>query len=322
MLSLQSLGLLMALLKFFKKKLKDCFPNLNGSTPVCVACSGGVDSMVLLDLTRQTFSPVQICYVDHKQRKDTHLEKEIISTYAKNHALVFHRLEIPLKPNASEAWMRKMRYEALIQLAKSQNTVVFTAHHADDNLETYLFKLLRGTHPQTLKGISEQVEMFGVRFYRPLLGFMKQELTQWAIQNQIPWYEDQTNVSQKYARNQIRKNLIPHLENFRPGARRRLLSFFSELEKLHANTVLEDYSQELQSKEGLKINNIEFFSLKNTLDIFLGELSHSTKKSHWENVKRQLGLRKIQKLPLKKLQFPGGSILRFQGNALFWDKTL
>ncbi|HRK02594.1 MAG TPA: tRNA lysidine(34) synthetase TilS, partial [Oligoflexia bacterium] len=206
-----------------------------------VAVSGGVDSLVLLHWVAFHFGnqiDLYPVYVDHGQRADTERDWACVRTLCSRlpHLKSPTRIRIPkrdLLGSASEAQLRSLRYGVLERFSVSRNApVVFTAHHADDVLETYLLKLLRGSHPTSLKGMAPKSRKGALWLVRPFLKLHKSELVQYALANRIKWHEDATNSSPKYARNRIRNELLPLIESLRPKSTKKLLTFFSDLEKL------------------------------------------------------------------------------------------
>lgn len=310
-----------------------------GTTPrlALVACSGGVDSMVLLDLLRRhherrfkTTGGLSVCYVDHQQRRraETSADRKVIEEYCNHHHLKFTATTIQTKKGASENQLRLARYEALKNQSLPE-TIIYTGHHAEDNLETLLLRLIRGSHPDSIKGIPARAKRDGLRLARPLLEFSKKEIIDYAQSNKIRWHEDSTNQSKHYARNRLRLELIPLLEELRPGATKRVGRFFKALQQRRStdtqqDPVLENAATQLLSKQGSDIRQFSFQALKSTIDGLLGQHSQRTTQAHWLALERQLKTRQLTSRgggPLKTLQFPGGYALQFIGSRLFWMKN-
>ena len=312
---------------------------------VIVACSAGVDSMVLLELVHQYYasraqeSEVIACYLNHGQRsvKQTNNDKRTIRAYCAANNIKFIARKLHLKKSASERDMRVARYLALAKLAKTDSSTkeiatVFTAHHADDNLETFLFRLIRGAHPANIRGIlpraRRQTARGPLKLARPLLEFTKQDLIARAQHTGLAWHEDQTNADTRHARNAIRWQLIPMLESMRPGATHRVLDFFATLERATLaaqphRTHVAQIAEGLLSKDGYLLADTDFTTMKVVLDSLMSEHSHRTTRAHWESLKRQLALRAQTRRgggPAKTLQFPGGHTLCLKGNRAFWVK--
>lgn len=182
-----------------------------------VAVSGGIDSVVLLDLlARQSGLFLTVAHFDHGIREDSDEDRRLVKERAAVYDLPYVFAMGKLGPNASEAAARQARYEFLhrVRLASGAGAII-TAHHQDDVLETALFNLLRGSGR---KGLSSLKSTDVVK--RPLLGMSKCELLRYAESKGIPWHEDSTNTDERYERNYIRKNLLPR---FADTDRRKLL---------------------------------------------------------------------------------------------------
>ena len=173
-----------------------------------LAVSGGVDSVVLLDiLHRNKHLELIVAHVDHGIREDSHDNARFVEELARQYGLSFEKTELALGPNASEEDARQSRYEYLYVLQQeTQATAVITAHHADDVVETMIINLLRGTG---WKGLCSLVSTSEVK--RPLLGLRKQGLIDYATQHSLRWYHDTTNDSQDYLRNYVRHTLVPRV---------------------------------------------------------------------------------------------------------------
>jgi tRNA(Ile)-lysidine synthetase-like protein len=172
-----------------------------------VAVSGGVDSIVLLDLLRQNKDlELVVAHFDHGIRSDSVSDRLLVEQVAKKRKLPFYFDEGKLGPNASEATARAKRYEFLNNTKeKTKSKAVITAHHQDDLLETAIINILRGTNR---RGLSS---MYSSNIIRPLLPYKKQDLLKYASLQNLVWNEDNTNKDTKYLRNYIRLEIIPKL---------------------------------------------------------------------------------------------------------------
>lgn len=173
-----------------------------------VAVSGGVDSMVLLDLlNKQKNLELVVAHFDHGIRSDAYLDKELVEEAADLYGLEFEAGEGHLGVGASEDKARKVRYEFLESAKKMHGAIaIVTAHHQDDLIETALLNLLRGTGRRGLTSLKSTNEL-----KRPLLKFSKQQIKDYAAENNIRWREDSTNEDTIYLRNYVRKNLVSKL---------------------------------------------------------------------------------------------------------------
>jgi tRNA(Ile)-lysidine synthetase-like protein len=174
-----------------------------------VAVSGGVDSMVLLDLLRrQPDLQLVVAHVDHGIRTDAGLDRELVQKTAAARQLPFVYMEARLGPTASEAAAREVRY-TFLQQAKQQHGArrIITAHHQDDVLETAVLNLLRGTGRKGLSSLQSSTTIV-----RPLLTTSKHDIRAYAQQHDIQWREDTTNQDDRYLRNYVRHQVLPRLD--------------------------------------------------------------------------------------------------------------
>lgn len=196
---------------------------LHRGDTVVVAVSGGVDSVVLLHLLCfvRGLSSVRlvVAHVDHAMRPGSAGDAAWVRGLARAFGVesCVRRLD---PPPATEAEARRLRYAVLeeIRLEREASWVV-TAHHADDQAETVLFRALRGTGLRGLRGIRERRRP-GV--WRPLLPFTRDEVMAYAGDVLLGWRDDPTNTA-PYARNVLRHRILPAVEaSVAPSARRAL----------------------------------------------------------------------------------------------------
>lgn len=191
---------------------------------VLIALSGGVDSMVLLHLLQATTTSLSIrvsaAHFDHGMRADSAADADWLRAQCA-------ALGVPLlsgragRTPRGETSARAARYAFLEESARACGaTRIATAHHADDQIETVLFRILRGTGIRGLAGIPVRRG----RFVRPLLRFEKNELLAYAAAQDIAFREDETNEHLHYMRNRIRRTVIPVLEAVQPNLRASVLA--------------------------------------------------------------------------------------------------
>jgi tRNA(Ile)-lysidine synthase len=173
-----------------------------------VAVSGGVDSMVLLDVLRQLPGvTLVVAHFDHGIRPDSAKDRQLVEVTANQHGLPFIYEAGHLGASASEATAREARYAFLHKVKEAQHAqAIVTAHHQDDVLETAVLNLLRGTGRKGLSSLRSTNDMV-----RPLLHLTKQALLDYATTHHITWHEDSTNQDQRYLRNYVRHTLLPGL---------------------------------------------------------------------------------------------------------------
>lgn len=212
-----------------------------------VAVSGGVDSVVLLDLlSKQPDLELIVSHYDHGIRADSSEDRQLVATLSHKYGLKYEFTEGKLGAKASESQAREARYEYLRQVCKKHRaTGVITAHHKDDALETMAFNLLRGTRR---KGVNSLKSRQGI--LRPLLPYSKQEIRDYAVQHNLQWREDSTNKNEKYSRNWIRRKLLPKLT---PRQKDALTSSYAAAvdRNYELDTALQQQLKSLENGEGL-----------------------------------------------------------------------
>ncbi len=171
-----------------------------------VAVSGGIDSVVLLDmLAREGAHQLTVAHFDHGIRPDSAADARFVEGLAKKYDLPFVTRREELGANASEALARDRRYAFLKETAADLLAQIATAHHADDVVETVAINLLRGTGWRGLAVLNAK----GVT--RPLLRKTKSEIRDYALDHRLEWVEDSTNSSDKYLRNRVRRQVTKNL---------------------------------------------------------------------------------------------------------------
>jgi tRNA(Ile)-lysidine synthetase-like protein len=173
-----------------------------------VAVSGGVDSMVLLDvLSKQPDLSIVVAHFDHGIRPNSSSDADFVAQKAGEYGLAFELGRANLGPNASEAKAREARYEFLRSVVKKHNDIaLLTAHHQDDVIETALINMIRGTNYKGYYALRTRKDIA-----RPLLAESKATIIEYAKKHELAWVEDETNQDEKYLRNYLRKNILPKM---------------------------------------------------------------------------------------------------------------
>ncbi len=167
-----------------------------------VAVSGGVDSVVLLDmLVKIAKHELVVAHFDHGIRKSSDGDARFVRGIAEKYKLPFETLREELGESASEELARERRYAFLHGVADKHEARLITAHHQDDLLETIAINIERGTGWRGLAVFGNEAVK------RPLLEMTKQEIYTYALKHQLEWVEDETNASDKYLRNRLRRSL-------------------------------------------------------------------------------------------------------------------
>ena len=166
-----------------------------------IAVSGGVDSVVLLDMLAKKHENILVAHFDHGIREDSKEDAIFVRQLAVKYGVKFFTKREELGANASEEKARRARYKFLRELSEKQNATIVTAHHLDDVVETIIINMVRGTGWRGLAVLNAE------DIYRPLINFKKQEIINYAKQNNLKWREDSTNSLNVYMRNIVRHKI-------------------------------------------------------------------------------------------------------------------
>jgi len=205
----------------------------NSGNKLLLAISGGVDSVVLLHLLTQAEYNIAIAHVNFNLRgvesiADLHFVEQLAKQYKVTFYTTLFETETYAKQNQISIQMaaRDLRYSWFEEIRlKHTFDFIATAHHQDDNLETILLNLTKGTG---LKGLRGMLPKNG-KIVRPLLPFTKQQIIDYATEKQLNWREDTSNQSVKYERNNIRLAVIPTLKAINPKLLHNLYKNTSQL---------------------------------------------------------------------------------------------
>jgi tRNA(Ile)-lysidine synthase len=189
--------------------------------PVVVAVSGGPDSLALLHLMREVaggFSLI-VAHVDHGIHPDSARVAASVGRTAAHLGLPFEMIALGLGPGARETRAREARYRWLRDLARTRKAWLFTGHHRDDQVETVLMRILKGSGPAGLSGIAP----VSGRLVRPLLPFGRAEIRAWLASRGITSWDDPANRDPRHLRSWLRTGLLPAARQHVPALDQRLL---------------------------------------------------------------------------------------------------
>jgi len=174
-----------------------------------VACSGGPDSMALVDMCLKSEIDISLAHVNYHHREQADEEMEYVKDYAKNHGVDCYVLDDEFKYEGNfEAEAREWRYDFFVRLVKEHNFKgVLVGHHQDDLLETFLMQEERNSEP-SYYGLREENMYHGILVRRPLLSYTKKELQAYCDTRGIKYYIDYTNSDTSLTRNRIRHDVI------------------------------------------------------------------------------------------------------------------
>jgi tRNA(Ile)-lysidine synthase len=218
-----------------------------------IAVSGGPDSLVLLDLLAGSSAAGQlslhVAHADHGIHPDSGTVAEQVRAAAARYRIPVHVGRLTLGAMASETLARTARYHWLNQLATELGAeTIFTAHHQDDQVETILMRLLRGSGPAGLAGIPARRG----RVMRPLLPFRREQLAEHLHEIGLIAWEDPANRDPRHDRGWLRTDLLPMLRRRMPEVDRRILSVGRQAAAHRAvmDAMLEGIDLDLRVEEG------------------------------------------------------------------------
>ena len=235
----------------FTDHIRAKFPFLKNQK-LLIAISGGIDSVVLTHLLHKEGYQIALAHCNFQLRKEeSTLDEVFIKDLGKSldiptYCIRFETTKFAQKQKLStQLAARSLRYNWFQKLLKEEQfSYVLTAHHADDNLETFLINLTRGTGLEGLTGIPA----INNTIIRPLLPFSRTTILAYAKDKNIEWREDKSNASTKYIRNRIRHQVIPVLKEINPSL---LDSFAKTITYLQdSQEIITDKIQEVSENVG------------------------------------------------------------------------
>jgi len=278
------------MLSEFKTHISTNFPFLEHSK-ILVACSGGLDSVVLTQLLFQLKYNLAIAHCNFSLRgKESDEDAIFTENLADTLQIPFHSETFETKTFAKDHKLstqmaaRKLRYQWFQEVADNfKYAYILTAHHADDDLETFFINLSRGTGLKGLTGIPKQNE----NIIRPLLNFSREAILNFAKSQNLYWREDSSNAKTDYLRNKLRIDVLP---KFKDVSEKTLQNFKKTQEHLQESQALvEDYMALIYNlvvteiENGYSINIAKISELPNT-EALLYELLHPFGFTAWDNV--------------------------------------
>ena len=226
----------------FKKHIAAHFPALVDQK-ILVACSGGLDSIVLLHLLQKIGLTLGVAHCNFKLRGDhSDADLSFVETIAGNLGVPVFTTVFDTKTYAktqgisTQVAARELRYEWFYSTARANGyDRIATGHHADDDLETFFINLSRVTGLRGLTGIVSNTE----QLIRPLLPFSRAQIMQFAKKEELFWREDSSNSTRDYLRNKLRLDVIPAFK----GVNKTVLQNFKQTQQhlKESQALLEDY---------------------------------------------------------------------------------
>lgn len=292
----------------FKSEIESL--SISKNTIIYLAISGGVDSMVLSHLLIQSKIPHTLLHCNFKLRdSESNQDEQFVIEYAKNNNLEYHITSFDTEQIAEELKLttqecaRKLRYDWFFTFLEKKDSILLTAHHLDDSIETFFINLLRGTGLKGLTGIPSGAQ----NIYRPLLSCSKEEILNFTKNNDINFREDSSNQSDNYLRNKLRHHFIPDLKSLTSNFDSKISTLFTELKETHL--FIEQYLAEYKTK------------LNTSKQISLSELN-AIPQFMWHKLFSKYGISRVHNDELIKLSnSQTGSIFNSSSHTLLKDRN-
>lgn len=196
-------------------KIRDCPPP---EEPALIGVSGGRDSVALLHLLVARGHRLIVCHLDHEMRRESRAEARFVGKLAGRLGCecVVRRENVKARATrmkcSIETAAREARYAFFAKVAKKRGVRrLFLAHHADDQVETFLFNLLRGSGAAGLAAMRPSSMRGDLEIVRPLLGVWREEIDGYVAEHGLEFCEDASNADPRHTRNRVRHEIIPLL---------------------------------------------------------------------------------------------------------------
>ena len=222
---------------------------------VLLAVSGGIDSMCMADMFCRAGGDCAVAHCNfHLRGADSDADAELVERWAREHGMPFFRADFDTAGYAAEHGVsiemaaRDLRYAWFARVAAGNGfDAVAVAHNANDNAETLILNLLRGTGLRGITGMSNERPFSGpIMLIRPMLGMSRADIEAYAIEHGVEYREDRTNAENDAQRNRIRNEVFPEFAKINPSFVRTLNEDMEHFAQ--ADAIVEDYFREAEGK--------------------------------------------------------------------------
>ena len=292
-------------------KLNKKYNLIENNDTIVVGFSGGPDSVFLVEMLKKLqyfFNfKIYLVHINHLLRgEDADSDENFSFEYAKKNNLEIFIKRIPVKEIAKEVGKtleevgREERYKFFSEIyEKVEANKIATAHNKDDQIETFLFRLIRGTSLQGLEGI----KIKNNNIIRPISEIYKKDILEYLNKNEIQYKIDKTNFENEFTRNSIRLNLIPFIEErYNIKFKDKIFSLIEEIRENNQNNSL-NLSNYTDSENRIILEKIKFlsdFDKKNLLSLFLNQKNIEVNRNKIDEINSLIKSNGTKKIDLDK----------------------
>jgi tRNA(Ile)-lysidine synthase len=288
---------------FTSEQLRSHLPSIPSSAAIWwVGFSGGLDSTVLLHALAQLHLPVQLraLHINHQISPAADAWQMQCANFCASYSIPFHTEKVRVENTGKgiEDAARAVRY-SVFEKNLAHNDYLFTAHHANDQAETLLLRLMRGTGPRGLAAMAAVRPLGAGLLARPLLHFTRAELEAYALVHQLSWVDDESNLDDGYDRNFLRNQVMPLLHSRWPEFKRKwqqtaemcaqqeaMLEEVAYQDLARAEPAIERVGQSIDLHRLLELSTAR---QQNLLRYWLRLLDHTTPEQlHWQQIEQQI----------------------------------
>jgi len=288
---------------FTSEQLRTYLPAVSSPSAIWwVGFSGGLDSMVLLHALAQLHLPVQVraLHINHQISPNADAWQMQCADFCARHSIPFHAEKVRVE-NAGkgiEDAARAVRY-SVFEKNLAPHDFLLTAHHANDQAETLLLRLMRGTGPRGLAAMASVRALGAGLLVRPLLHFSRADLEAYALTHQLNWVNDESNLDDNYDRNFLRNQVMPLLHRRWPEFKHKwqqTADLCAQQETVMEEIACEDLVRAAPSAERIgqsidlrTVLNLSHARQQNVLRYWLRLLNHTTPEQiHWQQIEQQI----------------------------------
>ncbi len=235
-----------------KPEIKEILNKFKDSRKIIIAYSGGIDSSVLLHLIfsikDDLKQSLEVIHINHGLHEKSDNWEIFCKAQCKKFNISFKAIninELPPKNESIESWARNKRY-FLITKEMKKGDLLLTAHHMDDQVETFFLQVLRGAGPRGLSSMPVIKKITNGYHVRPFLNIRRSELEKYANTNNLSWQDDESNLDVRYDRNYLRHKVLTYLEMAWPSYRQSISRAISHQKE--SMDLLNDIASEDMSK--------------------------------------------------------------------------